>query len=555
MPITRIVPVVGALLVLLVARGRSTADELTRAADEGTCREAGLATDGPALLRFVEQRTPSATTRVRLAAAVRRLGDRSFRAREQASAELLAAGRMAVPLLRPVLNSPDLEVARRAQHCLAQIESNSELSIALAVARLLAVRRPTAATRVILDYVPFVDDDQLEQELLVTLQAVGIVDGKVSPLLVDALKDRTAARRSAAAWILGRSATAPLRDGVRPLLADADATVRLRAAQGLIAAKEKEAIPVLVQLLQDAPPAVAAQAEEDLYRIAGDQAPQVAVGTGTAAERRQCREAWARWWSEHGNQIDLATLDVQKHLLGLTFLVSLDGYGGQGRVWECGRDGKPRWEVRTVKGPIDAQLLPGNRVLVAEYYAHQVSERDFQGKLLWKYALSGPVSCQRLPNGNTLLGSNREIVEVSPQGKAVFTLQPKGTLFSVQKLRNGHLVYATYEGMLVEVDNDHKELKSFRFERPTDGKITFEVLPGGRYLIPLSNSGHVAELDSTGKIVWQCPVEHPNSATRLPNGNTLVCSRQDCRVVEVDRTGKVVWEMRQEGHLFRVSRR
>jgi hypothetical protein len=550
-----------ALLVgtaLVLARGSYVgADEVATAADEATCKDAGLRTDGPALLEFFRGRTPTENAQAELAAKVRQLGDRSFRVRERASEQLVAAGQLASPLLRDALHDPDLEIVRRAERCLQRIEGHSESPLILAAARLLAVRRPPEATSVVLDYLAAVDDDVVEEELITTLGTVGIQDGKPEPRLLAALKDRAPVRRSAAALVLGRSSERAHHKLAQPLLADPHAKVRLRAAQGLIDGKEKEGIPVLVALLSEAPPALAWQAEELLYRIAGEQSPPVSVGAGNDAERRKCREAWTVWWNGQRDHINLDKLKLEQRALGLTFIVSLDGYGGQGRVWECGPDTKPRWELRDVGGPIDAQLLPGNRVLVAEYYKQRITERDLHGKVLWEHACpGGPVACQRLPNGNTLVATNGEIFEVTPKGQRVFAYPGRhGSIFSAERLRNGHLVYVTYEGNLVELDGQQKEIRNFKFERPTDGKITVEVLPGGRYLIPLSVSGKVAEFDGSGKIVWQCSVARPNSAKRLPNGNVLVCSRQDCRVVEVDRAGKVVWELRQEGHLFRVHRR
>jgi hypothetical protein len=533
------------------------ADEAAIAADEVTCQEAGLRTDGPALLEFFRARTPTESVLADLAAKVRQLGDRSFRVREKASEQLVAAGQLASPMLREALHDPDLEIVRRAERCLQRIEGHSESPLLLAAARLLAVRRPAETTAVVLDYLPAVDDEVVEAELLTTLGVIGTTDGKLEPRLLAALKDRAPVRRSAAALVLGRSPDRAHHKLAQALLADAHPKVRLRAAQGLIEGKEKEGIPVLVALLSEAPPALAWQAEELLYRIAGEQAPPVSVGAGNDGERRKCREAWTAWWNSQRDHIDLNQLKLDQRALGLTFIVSLDGYGGQGRVWECGPDAKPRWELRDVGGPIDAQLLPGNRVLVAEYYKQRVTERDLHGKVLWEHACQGgPVACQRLPNGNTLIATNAEIFEVTPLGKRIFGYPGRnGSIFSAERLRNGHLVYATYEGNLVELDGQQQEIRKFKFERPTDGKITVDVLPGGRYLIPLSASGKVAEFDGSGKIVWQCSVAKPNSAKRLPNGNVLVCSRQDCRVVEVDRAGKVVWELRQEGHLFRVHRR
>jgi hypothetical protein len=533
------------------------ADDRARVFDEATCKAAGQGIDGPALLNFFRKRTLSDSEVAKLGQTVGRLGDRSYRTRMEASTSLLTAGQAAVPLLRQALQDPDPEVVRRAEQCLHRIERKTDLPLTLAAVRLLARLRPEGTTGVLLAYVPFAADESVEEEVFTTLAAVALRGGKPDPILIAAAKDKSPARRAAVALLLARADDRAGRALAKAALTDPDPRVRLRAAQGLFAAKDNDAVPALLDLLGQSPPAVAGRAEELLYRVAGDKAPAVSPGPGGESGRRRFREAWAAWYRDHGRHADLARLDLERRLLGLTLLVALDGYGGKGRVCEVGPDKKPRWEIRSVNGPIDARVLPGNRVLVAEYYGNVVTERDFRGNVLWKYdCKQGPVSCQRLPNGNTLIATNAEVLEVTPQNQVVAALPSRhGQVFEAQRLRNGHLLYVTYEGTLAEFDAQGKEVRALRIERPKEGKIAFEILPGGRYLVPLSSADKVVELDGGGQVVWQCNVAKPNSAQRLPNGNTLVCSRVNRLAVEVDRAGRVVWEMRQEGHLFRAHRR
>src|SRR4051812_19127914 len=86
--------------VLLVGLVRAAEPDPEVAHAEKTLADAGVATDAPALLRFFRDRPLSEADRARLADAVRRLGDDDFEAREKASAELVRAGRTALPLLR-----------------------------------------------------------------------------------------------------------------------------------------------------------------------------------------------------------------------------------------------------------------------------------------------------------------------------------------------------------------------------------------------------------------------------------------------------------------------
>src|SRR5262249_40926590 len=158
---------------------------------------------------------------------------------------------------------------------------------------------------------------------------------------------------------------------VRKLLGDPEPLVRLKVALALALVKEKEAIPVLIALLGELSPEQAWPAEDLLLRLAGEQAPQVTLGADDGT-RRRCRDVWAAWWREHGARADLARLEGAGQMLGFTLVVLLDG----GKVVELGRDDKPRWEIAGVSSPLDAQALPGSRVLTAE--SDRVTERDLK---------------------------------------------------------------------------------------------------------------------------------------------------------------------------------
>jgi HEAT repeat protein len=239
-------------LVLGFTSARS-ADEAMISADEARLKSAGLGSDGAALLDFLKKRTVSKDDLVRLAALVRNLGDDHFSVREKASADLAAAGRAAIPLLREAVKEGDLEISRRAEKCLRAIEEHANSGLSVAVVRLVAARRPEGAVKVLLNFAPFADDATVEEELIATLLAVGIRDGKTDARLLAALKDELPVRRALAANVLGRSADAEQRALVRLLLKDKDVKVRFHAVQGLLKGKEKDAITSLISLLADAP--------------------------------------------------------------------------------------------------------------------------------------------------------------------------------------------------------------------------------------------------------------------------------------------------------------
>ena len=54
----------------------------------------------------------------------------------------------------------------------------------------------------------------------------------------------------------------------------------------------------------------------------------------------------------------------------------------------------------------------------------KVAEYDSHGKEVWSYAIESPWSASRLPNGNTLITTNKKlVVEVDPKGQTVWELK------------------------------------------------------------------------------------------------------------------------------------
>jgi hypothetical protein len=543
-------------LLLTTNPGAEPADELSVAADEATLKSAGLAIDGPGLLEIIRQRTPSETERERLANLVRQLGDPLFIAREQASTDLRTAARAALPFLRPALHDPDPEIAQRARRCLEAIEASPAITQMLAAIRLTGFHNPPGTAGVLLNYLPFAEDELLEEEALTVLGQMGMRQNQADPALLAAIKDSAPLRRAAAGLALGRVPDGDVWMQVRPLLTDADPRVRFRTAQGLIAGRHKEAVPALVELIAQAPPALAWNAEDLLNRIAGEQAPAVALGPAGDNERRAAREAWTAWWRANGEKLDLAGIDAESRQLGLTLIVAFDGYNnGQGRVWEIGRDGKTRWEINGVNRPVDAQVVPGNRVLIAEQGGRQVSERDLQGQVVWQHAVSGNlVSCQRLPGGNTFIATNTHLYEVGRDGKTAVTYTGhKGTVYNARKLRNGNILYISSDEILTELDPRGKTVRTFKVSISGIGLLKPQELPGGRFLV--GQVPRVVELDAQGNVVWEAAQGGLTAVQRLANGNILGCSNTSKRVVELDRTGKLLWEEKLTGTPFQVHRR
>jgi hypothetical protein len=520
--------------------------------DEQKLESAGLATDGPALLNFFRRQTLTLAVRERIATLVQQLGDKSFKIRDKASAELPTMGMIAVPFLRQASTSADLEVACRADVCLRHIEEKDlRVGVPAAAARLVASRKPEGATEVLLAFVPSVENDSVAKEVRSALVAVAVHDGKPEHALLDALNDSVPARRAAAVESLGQAGLAKQRPEVRKLLHDPDLLVRQRAALALAVAGEKEAIPVLIDLLAQLPAVRGRQAEALLLRLAGDNAPSVALGKDDAS-RNKCRDAWAAWWNEQNGKVDLAQLDGIKPLRGYTLLVMLDA----GRVVEVDADNRPRFQIEGLEFPLDAQILPGDRVLVAEHNGNRVTERTRKGEIVWEKRVQMPLVAQRLPNGNTFIATQAQYLEVDPGGREVMSRRlPSGELImKAQMLADGEIGCITSSSRFVRLDTAGKEVQSMPVNVQTSGG-RIDVLPGGHVLVPELRNNRVVEYDTEGKVVWQVPFNQPIAAVRLANGNTLVTSYNLPRAVELDRTGKEVWEYKTDTRVTRAFRR
>lgn len=264
--------------------------------DEATLRAAKLPTTDDGLLDFFRKRTPPAPPRDHVADRVKKLSTADLSERDKAQAELTAIGQAAVPLLRTAANNvDDIEGSRRAREALAQIEGAAAGNLVINVARLLASRRPAGAAEVLIGYLPHAEDEIAFQEVEAALVAVAIRDGKPDLALVKALKDPLPLRRGTAAQVICQAGGTAHHSAIRPLLKDSRASVRLRAALGLVGAYDAEAIPVLIDLLQDLTPRLRNQAEEYLTQLAGEWA--VAGPKGNDLMSRQLRrDVWAAWW-------------------------------------------------------------------------------------------------------------------------------------------------------------------------------------------------------------------------------------------------------------------
>ncbi len=553
---SRCFPLVLVGLVLAPFAARS-AEPSPTAADEETLKRAALATDDANLVKFFRDRTLSDDVRRTIVETIAKLGDDSYAVREQATETLRGKGLTAASLLKQAARTPDadVELVKRAEKLLETLKI-PDATTSAAAARLLAAHKSAETVPTLLAFLPFSDDESLTEELRLALVPVAVRDGKPDPVLVKALHDPLPIKRGAAGAALGQAGAPGEREEVHKLLQDSDPQVRLATGLGLVRGRDKAAMPVLITLLGELPAEHAWRVEDVLCRLAGDQSPNVALGSDQAA-RARCRDAWSDWWKKNGETADLAKLDATPPLLGYTLLVQMSPQNGLGKVYEIDAQKKSRWSIDNLNYPVDAHMVRNDRVLIVEYNGQQVTERDTtKGDIVWQFQIQQPICAERLPNGNTFVGCQGQLIVVDHDKKEVFRYnRPNNDIASVTRMRDGGFVFVTNIGTCVRLDATGKEVKSFQIGGRPRVFCGIEGMPDGKVLIPVMIGNKVMEYDADGKNTWSANFANATSASRLPNGNTLVASFNQQKVVELDNTGKSVWEFQSDGWVWRARRR
>ena len=504
------------------------------------------------LLGVLKQRVLADVDRDQIQTLINQLGDDAFDVREQAVKKIVERGPMAVPLLRQALNSRDAEIQRRSEECLMVLVKGKQNNSPSNAIRLLALLKPAGTGEMFLGFLPFAESETTAAEVEELLSAVALREGQVDPGVLHALDDKSVVRRMAAGVAICR-ATGRADKSVLKLLKDPDPLVRYRLGVVLARLKERAAIPVLIEAMAEVSVSRSFEAEEILQALAGDRVVSEESGIDEASRRKR-RTAWQTWWQANGAGADLDRIGRPLPMVGYTLLVQMDANVNTGRVVELGPDGKQRWQILGLSFPIDAQVLSGNRVLIAEFHGMRVTERDIQGRILWQRPVTMPLNCRRLPNGNTFIVSRNLIFEVNPQGKDVYSFTRSGhDILAGCKMRDGQIVLLTASGIVVRLDARGVEVGSFSVGQGSLGGI--DPIGSGRVLVALYSMNKVVEYDLDGKAIWEAKVSMPTTATRLPNGNTLVVSQQTQLLTELDRQGKVVLETKLDTRPFRARRR
>jgi RNA polymerase sigma factor (sigma-70 family) len=278
-------------------------DQAPASAEDEQKFRATLKITDQALLDFFRNLTLSDTEVARIHRLIEQLDAPAFKDRDKATAALIAEGVRVLPLLKNADAHATLERRLRLERCLKAIDKADWSDTVAAAARLVKGRRPEGGAVVLLSFIPFAEVEAVD-DVLDALCRLAVLDGKVQAPVLAALKDPIVARRAAGAVLVGAFGTAEQRRAVAPLLDDADTRVRFRAAQGLLAAHDRQAISTLIDVLASGELAWAERAEGLLLELADSSASKVVVGDKNTTTQA-CRAAWQQWGRQHQDKVEL----------------------------------------------------------------------------------------------------------------------------------------------------------------------------------------------------------------------------------------------------------
>ena len=190
--------------------------------------------------------------------------------------------------------------------------------------------------------------------------------------------------------------------------------------------------------------------------------------------------------------------------------------------------------------------------LCSDIGAKRVFKISAAGKIEWEYPADQCTDVWLLESGNILMsftGKKRGAREVSPDKRIVWEYITTSEVWGCQRLANGNtLVGEGSARRLIEVDSKGKVVKTVPIESGGNrhmGMRHARKLASGNYLVALLTDKAVREYDPSGKMIREIKVPHMAfSAIRLKNGNTVIGYRGG--VIEVDPKDKAVWHLTQK---------
>ena len=232
-----------------------------------------------------------------------------------------------------------------------------------------------------------------------------------------------------------------------------------------------------------------------------------------------------------------------------------------GSVMKVDRHGQVVWSYSVPQVHDVWGLKNGNVLLASIKQGVQIVSPD--KKVLWHYQpgkKQHSYSCQPLPNGDVLVGISgkpNRVVEVNREGLVTKTIEVNatGAIRLVRKTKSGNYVVAARSEKKVQVYDASGALIR---EVAVPGVYHAVELDNGNILVGCMDAHRVLEIDPNDTIVWQIdenelpgiPLRTVGGLQRLPNGNTVIINYagadyigQQPQIIEVTPDKEVVWQV------------
>lgn len=208
--------------------------------------------------------------------------------------------------------------------------------------------------------------------------------------------------------------------------------------------------------------------------------------------------------------------------------------------------------------PAGAQEIQ-HAYLCSDIGAERVFKISSTGEIVWEYPVVQCADAWLLPNGNVLMSftdregdgtiANRGAREVAPDKHVAWEYTTTSEVWSCQRLPDGNTLIAECTARrLIEVDAAGGIVKAIPVKSTHEGHGVMRLarkLDNGHYLVGHLDDKAVREYDGGGKVLREIAVpDVAFGAIRLSNGNTLIGYRGG--VIEVDAQDKTVWQLTQQ---------
>jgi hypothetical protein len=495
-------------------------------------------TTRPGLARFLRGLHPSESQRREVEALVNQLGSEKFQTREAAMWKLSKMARTPVEALKKAVLKGGPEASLRAKKLLA-LRKGDTSSLLYLVFKTISKRKISGLVPELIAAIPVCE----QRFLVIAARDALLASSQESDIqtLRAALKHQHVQVQAAAVHAMAEVETdrknllATLRKMLVPPQRDdvvATAVARILADLG-----ERESLKHLVKLLHSTDANVRSETASVLRASTGQRFGFASYSTPEM--RLSVIKRWDVWVKMNGTNAKLRfPLNMERetgsHLNGNTLIA----YGYKHKVVEYSPDWKTVWEYQ-VKGAYSAEKLKNGNYLISRNGPNEVIEVTPQKKVVWIMRLKSCINARPLANGNILVAGHiaKSVYEISRDHKIVWSYDVKGNCYDAHRLPNGNTLLATNKGVY-EVTPDKNEVWSYELKQIFYG---IQPLPNGNILLANYSvaTGRVDEITREKKIVWTYKAKRPFDVFRLSNGNTLVTTYNE--ILEVTPAGKRLW--------------